>query len=104
MAFPKKSKPTNTASASLLRSVKELTARGHRVAVETRAGAGAGISDQEYMAAGAEIMASADQVFQRAGMIVKVKEPLASERKQLRPGQIIFTYLHLAPTASRPTI
>ncbi len=78
-------------------SVKELTARGHRVAVETAAGAGAGIADQEYIAAGAEIMASAEQIFQRAELIVKVKEPLASERKQLRPGQIIFTYLHLAP-------
>ena len=78
-------------------TVKELTARGHRVAVETMAGAGAGIADQEYVAAGAEIMASADQIFQRAELIVKVKEPLASERKQLRRGQIIFTYLHLAP-------
>jgi alanine dehydrogenase len=82
-------------------SVKELTARGHRVAVETTAGAGAGISDQEYMAAGAEIMASADQIFQRAELIVKVKEPLAAERKQLRSGQIIFTYLHLAPDAAQ---
>jgi alanine dehydrogenase len=78
-------------------SVKELTARGHRVAVEMTAGAGAGIADQEYMAAGAELMASADKIFQHAELVVKVKEPLASERKQLRPGQIIFTYLHLAP-------
>ena len=78
-------------------TVRELTARGHRVAVETMAGAGAGIADQEYVAAGAEIVTSADQIFQRAELIVKVKEPLASERKQLRRGQIIFTYLHLAP-------
>ena len=78
-------------------TVKELTARGHRVAVETMAGAGAGIADQDYIAAGAEITPSADQIFQRAGLVVKVKEPLASERKQLRRGQIIFTYLHLAP-------
>jgi alanine dehydrogenase len=78
-------------------SIAELTARGHRVAVETMAGAGAAITDQEYMAAGAEIMASADQIFQRAELIVKVKEPLAAERKRLRRGQIIFTYLHLAP-------
>jgi len=78
-------------------TVKELTARRHRVVVETMAGAGAGIADQEYIAAGAEIASSADQIFQRAGLIVKVKEPLASERKQLRRGQIIFTYLHLAP-------
>jgi alanine dehydrogenase len=78
-------------------TVKELTARGHRVAVETMAGAGAGIADHEYIAAGAEIVTSADQIFQRAELIVKVKEPLAPERKQLRRGQIIFTYLHLAP-------
>jgi alanine dehydrogenase len=78
-------------------SVKELTARGHRVAVETMAGVGAGIADQEYTAAGAEISTSANQIFQRAELIMKVKEPLASERKQSRRGQIIFTYLHLAP-------
>ena len=78
-------------------TVRELTARKHQVAVETMAGAGAGIADQEYVAAGAEIVTSSDQVFQRAELIVKVKEPLASERKQLRRGQIIFTYLHLAP-------
>jgi alanine dehydrogenase len=82
-------------------TVKELTARGHRVAVETMAGAGAGIADQEYVAAGADISTSADQIFQRTEMIVKVKEPLASERKQLRRGQIIFTYLHLAPDAEQ---
>ena len=78
-------------------TVRELKARGHGVVVEMSAGVGAGISDQEYMAAGAEITASADQIFRRAELIVKVKEPLASERKQLRKGQIIFTYLHLAP-------
>lgn len=78
-------------------TIQELTARGHKVAVETMAGAGAGISDQEYTAAGAEIVASADQIFQRSDLIVKVKEPLAPERKLLRRGQIIFTYLHLAP-------
>jgi hypothetical protein len=58
-------------------TVRELTARGHRVAVETMAGAGAGITDQEYIAAGAEMVTSAGQIFQRAELIVKVKEPLA---------------------------
>ena len=82
-------------------TVRELTARGHQVAVETMAGAGAGITDEEYIAAGAEIIADADQIFQHAELIVKVKEPLASERKRLRPGQIIFTYLHLAPDAEQ---
>jgi alanine dehydrogenase len=74
-----------------------LSARGHTVAVETGAGQGAGIGDEEYLAAGAQIVPSADNIFQRAELIVKVKEPFASERKRLRRGQIIFTYLHLAP-------
>lgn len=78
-------------------TVRELTGRGHHVAVETMAGTGAGVGDDEYAAAGAEIVATADQIFERAELIVKVKEPLAAERKQLRRGQIIFTYLHLAP-------
>lgn len=78
-------------------TVKELSARGHRVAIETTAGLGAGSSDPEYMTAGAEIVGGPSQIFQHAELIVKVKEPLASERRQLRRGQIIFTYLHLAP-------
>ena len=78
-------------------TVRELSARGHKVAVETTAGVGAGISDPEYKAAGAAIMTSAGEIFERAELIVKVKEPLASERKQLRRGQILLTYLHLAP-------
>jgi alanine dehydrogenase len=61
------------------------------------AGEGAGISDDEYAAAGAQILAGADPLFARAELIVKVKEPLAAERKRLRRGQIVFTYLHLAP-------
>ena len=77
-------------------TAKELVARGHDVMVETLAGDGAGISDEEYAAAGAQIVASADEIFQRAELIVKVKEPLAAERSKLRRGQIIFTYLHLA--------
>ena len=77
-------------------TIRELTAKGHKVVVETRAGKGAGISDDEYVAAGAEIITSADQIFARCELIVKVKEPLDLERKWLRRGQIIFTYLHLA--------
>jgi alanine dehydrogenase len=65
--------------------------------VETRAGEGAGVSDEEYQSAGAQILASGDQVFDAADLIVKVKEPLAPERKKLRRGQALFTYLHLAP-------
>jgi alanine dehydrogenase len=78
-------------------TIKELIARGHAVEIETRSGDGAGISDDDYVAAGARIVASADPIFQRAELIVKVKEPLATERKKLRRGQTIFTYLHLAP-------
>src|SRR5712671_7371068 len=78
-------------------TVRELTLKGHRVLVETNAGLGAGLSDTDYQAAGAEIAHNADEVFANAEMIVKVKEPLAVERKKLRAGQILFTYLHLAP-------
>ncbi len=78
-------------------TVRELTANGHRVLVEKGAGLGAGLADADYEAAGAEIVADADQVFGRAELIVKVKEPLAPERKMLRAGQVLFTYLHLAP-------
>ena len=77
-------------------TVRELVSKGHRVLVETGAGHGAGIGDDDYVAAGAEIVAGADQVFDRAELIVKVKEPLAEERKKLKRGQILFTYLHLA--------
>jgi len=78
-------------------SVRELTAKGHRVLVETNAGQGIGMSDTAYEAAGATVVRTAAEVFAQAEMIVKVKEPLAPERKQLRAGQVLFTYLHLAP-------
>ena len=78
-------------------SVAELRLHGHAVIVEAGAGAGSGLSDAEYVAAGAEIVAAHDEIFARAEMVVKVKEPLAEERRRLRRGQILFTYLHLAP-------
>ncbi|MFZ5558971.1 MAG: alanine dehydrogenase [Pseudomonadota bacterium] len=78
-------------------SVRELTGHGHRVLVERGAGAGIRAGDDDYRAAGAEVADSADAVFARADMIVKVKEPQAAERVHLREGQILFTYLHLAP-------
>ncbi|WDR03857.1 alanine dehydrogenase [Devosia algicola] len=78
-------------------SVTELTHAGHRVMVETQAGAGIDDSDDEYRAAGAEIANDARVVFDAADMIVKVKEPQAVERAMLRPDQLLFTYLHLAP-------
>jgi alanine dehydrogenase len=78
-------------------SVREFTSHGHRVIVESNAGAGISNSDNDYKAVGAEIAGDAAEVFAKADMIVKVKEPQATERKMLRPGQILFTYLHLAP-------
>ncbi len=75
----------------------EAVANGHQVIIQKNAGAGAGFPDAEYIAAGAEIVDTAAEIFERAEMVVKVKEPQAVERKQLRKGQILFTYLHLAP-------
>jgi alanine dehydrogenase len=78
-------------------SVRELVAHGHTVMVEHAAGTGVGISDDQYEAVGATICANADAVFGQAEMLVKVKEPQPEERRRLRPGQVLFTYLHLAP-------
>lgn len=78
-------------------SVHELVARGHHVIVQHNAGAEIGLDDSQYTTAGASIADSAQEVFARADMIVKVKEPQAAECAMLRPGQILYTYLHLAP-------
>ncbi len=78
-------------------SVREAVGHGHQVIVETNAGVGIGRNDDDYRAQGAEIVETAADIFSRADMVVKVKEPQAVERKQLREGQILFTYLHLAP-------
>jgi alanine dehydrogenase len=78
-------------------SVAELTAAGHQVVVETKAGEGIDFSDRDYLDAGAEIAATAADVFKSAEMIVKVKEPQASEIAMLEPRHLLFTYLHLAP-------
>jgi alanine dehydrogenase len=82
-------------------SARELHAHGHELIVETSAGQGIGMDDDAYRSAGATIVATAAEVFAHADMIVKVKEPQAGERKMLRPGQILFTYLHLAPDADQ---
>ncbi|MDR3496765.1 MAG: alanine dehydrogenase, partial [Ancalomicrobiaceae bacterium] len=78
-------------------SVRELTAHGHTVMIEAGAGQGIGIADAAYEKAGATIIAAADTIWAEAEMIIKVKEPLAVERKKLSAGQLLFTYLHLAP-------
>jgi len=80
-------------------SVRELVNHGHEVFVETNAGKGIGMSDEDYVAAGAQILADAKSIFDTAEMVVKVKEPQAVERAMLRPDHVLFTYLHLAPDA-----
>ena len=78
-------------------AAREAVSHGHEVLIEPGAGVGAGFSDDDYRAAGAMILDDAAEVFARAEMIVKVKEPQAAERAQLHEGQVLFTYLHLAP-------
>jgi len=78
-------------------SVRELVHRGHSVLIETGAGLGIGVNDENYIAAGARISKNAAEIYQQAELIVKVKEPQPEECKLLHPGQILFTYLHLAP-------
>jgi alanine dehydrogenase len=78
-------------------SVRELVHHGHEVAVQAGAGRGIGCDDAAYQAAGATILPDAAAVFAWADMIVKVKEPQPAECRMLRPGQLLFTYLHLAP-------
>ena len=76
--------------------VRELVAAGHEVLIESGAGNGIGVDDAQFRAAGAQIAAGAPEIFARADMIVKVKEPQPAECEMLRPGQVLFTYLHLA--------
>src|SRR5688572_14571933 len=78
-------------------SVRELTTRGHQVLVQAGAGTAIGLADDQYQSAGAQILAGAKDIFARADMIVKVKEPQPVECAMLRPGQVLYTYLHLAP-------
>lgn len=78
-------------------SVREAIKHGHQVMVEANAGDGIGVSDAEYAQIGAQIIDTAEEIFARAELVVKVKEPQAVERAMLREGQVLFTYLHLAP-------
>jgi len=94
---PKEIKPQEFRVGLTPNAAREAIAHGHEVLVETGAGLGAGFPDEDYVAAGAAMADSAEEVFERAEMIVKVKEPQAVERKRLREGQVLFTYLHLAP-------
>ncbi len=100
IGVPKEIKEQEHRVALLPAAAYQLTKRGHEVLVETNAGAGCGYLDEEYAKAGAEIVPEHADVFARAELIVKVKEPLAAEYDLLRSGQLLFTYLHLA--ANRP--
>ena len=94
---PKEIKPQEYRVGMTPNAVREAVAHGHQVIVETNAGTGSGFPDADYLAAGAAIVATAEEVFAVADMIVKVKEPQPAERASLRKGQVLFTYLHLAP-------
>ena len=94
---PKEIKPQEFRVGMTPGAVHEAVAHGHSVMIETGAGLGSGFTDAAYAAAGATIIATADEVFANADMIVKVKEPQPAERARLREGQLLFTYLHLAP-------
>jgi alanine dehydrogenase len=100
IGLPKEIKEQEYRVALLPSGAYQLIKRGHEVIVERNAGAGSGFPDAEYQAAGAKIVDSHETVFAQAELILKVKEPLASEFALLRPGQLLFTYLHLAASHS----
>ena len=97
IGVPREIKPHESRVAITPAGVEALTRAGHRLLIETSAGVGSGISDDDYIQAGAQILPHAGGVFARAEMIIKVKEPLPPEYDLFREGQILFTYLHLAP-------
>ncbi|KTC95787.1 alanine dehydrogenase [Legionella erythra] len=97
VGVPKEIKPQENRVGLVPGSVKEIIRAGGSVLVEKGAGNGIGIKDEQYLAAGAQIVDTADEVFERAELIVKVKEPQPIECHRLREGQTLFTYLHLAP-------
>ncbi|MDA3887536.1 MAG: alanine dehydrogenase [Allgaiera sp.] len=94
---PKEIKPQEFRVGMTPHAAHEAVSAGHEVLIETQAGVGSGFADADYAAVGAKIVPTAEEVFAEAEMIVKVKEPQAIERKRLRAGQLLFTYLHLAP-------
>ena len=96
IGVPKEIKLDEYRVAMLPVGVEELVRAGHSVLVEAGAGLGSGLPDQEYLAQGAELVAGAAEIFDRADMIVKVKEPQPQEWAMIREGQIVFTYFHFA--------
>ena len=96
IGIPKEIKNNEFRVSATASGVHAYVASSHTVLVEKNAGAGSGISDADYIAAGAKIIDSADEIWQKAEMIQKVKEPIEIEYKRMRKGQILYTYLHLA--------
>lgn len=103
IGIPREVKNNEYRVAATPSGVHELVRHGHQVYVETDAGTGSSISDEDYAAAGAQILASPDDVWAEADLVLKVKEPVASEYHRMREGQTLFTYLHLAADARLTT-
>src|SRR2546423_11360804 len=100
VGVPKEIKTDEYRVAMIPVGAEELTRAGHRVLIQSGAGQGSGISDEQYSQNGAEIVADAAQIWQRADLVVKVKEPLPAEWPSMRAGQILFTYFHFAADES----
>ncbi|ARE39575.1 Alanine dehydrogenase [Rhodovulum sp. P5] len=98
---PKEIKPQEYRVGLTPNAVREAVDHGHEVLIQTDAGAGAGFTDADYTAAGATLVATPAEILAKADMVVKVKEPQPAERAMLREGQVLFTYLHLAPDADQ---
>ena len=96
IGVPKEIKNNEFRVAITPSGVRELTSKGHAVFIESSAGLGSAITDSDYEAVGAKILSSADEVWAKAELILKVKEPIAAEYSRMRKGQVLFTYLHLA--------
>ena len=96
IGVPKEIKNNEFRVAITPSGVRELTSKGHSVFIESSAGLGSAITDSDYEAVGAKILSSADEVWAKAELILKVKEPIAAEYSRMRKGQVLFTYLHLA--------
>lgn len=96
VGVPKEIKNNEFRVAITPAGVREFTSRGHEVVIESGAGVGSAISDEEYFQVGAKILQSADEVWQASDLVLKVKEPIAAEYSRMRSGQVLFTYLHLA--------
>ena len=97
IGVPKERKDKEFRVGIVPEGVQKLSESGHTVLIESGAGIGSAIDDEEFVAAGAEIVQGATSVYAEADMIMKVKEPLKQEYDYMRPGLILFTYLHLAP-------